>query len=120
MATNNLLNLIALAAQGGRQVAVPFVKDSHFRSVPTSHRHNQTHNTLALYYNVSALNETLHLHGYGTLITWEGFQDVCKGKVDVLVCFYYTKLTRSTTNLSTSCAPCKLNNENVLLGIKIG
>ena len=120
MATNNFLNLTALAAQGGRQVVVPFVKDSHFRGVPTSQRRNQTHNTLALYYNVSALNETLHLHGYGTLITWEGFQDVCKGKVDVLVCFYYTKLTSSTTNLSTSCAPCKLNNKNVLLGIKIG
>ena len=120
MATNNFLNLTALAAQGGRQVVVPFVKDSHFRGVPTSHRGTQTHNTLALYYNVSALNETLHLHGYGTLITWEGFQDVCKGKVDVLVCFYYTKLTSSTTNLSMSCAPCKLNNKNVLLGIKIG
>ena len=33
MATNNFLNLTALAGQGGRQVVVPFVKDSHFRGV---------------------------------------------------------------------------------------
>lgn len=59
MATNNFLNLTALAGQGGRQVVVPFVKDSHFRGVPTSHRRNQTHNTLALYYNLSALNENM-------------------------------------------------------------
>ena len=65
MATNNFLNLTALAAQGGRQVVVPFVKDSHFRGVPTSHRRNQTHNTLALYYNVSALNETLQILTFG-------------------------------------------------------
>ena len=77
MATNNFLHLTALAVQEGRQVVVPFVKDSRFRGVPTLHRHHL--NTLGLYYNVTALNESLRLHGHGTLINWEGFQDVCKG-----------------------------------------
>ena len=71
MATNNFLHLTALAVQEGRQVVVPFVKDSRFRGVPTLHRHRL--NTLGLYYNVTALNESLRLHGHGTLINWEGF-----------------------------------------------
>ena len=112
MATNNFLHLTALAVQEGRQVVVPFVKDSRFRGVPTLHRHHL--NTLGLYYNVTALNESLCLHGHGTLINWEGFQDVCKGKLDVLIYFYYSKLTSSTN------APCNVNHKNVVLGIKIG
>ena len=35
MATNKFLHLTALAVQGGRQVVVPFVKDSQFLGVPT-------------------------------------------------------------------------------------
>jgi len=117
MATNNLLQLTALAVQGGRQVVVPFVKDSRFHGVPTS----QGHHTLGLYYNIVALNESLRLHGHGTLINWDGFQDVCKGKLDVLVYFHYTNLTNSTTNnLATSYTPCKLDQKHVFLGIKIG
>ena len=113
MATNNFLHLTALAVQEGRQVVVPFVKDSWFRGAPTLHRHHL--NTLGLYYNVTALNESLRLHGHGTLINWEGFQDACKGKLDVLIYFYYSKLT------SSKHAPCNhLNDENVFLGIKIG
>ena len=120
MATNNLLHLSALAAQGGRQVVVPFVKDSQFRGAPQSQRKQRNHK-LGLYYDVTALNESLRLHGYGTLIDWEGFQDVCKGKLDVLVYFHYTNLTNSTSNnLSTSNVPCKLNQKHVFLGIKIG
>ena len=115
MATNNLLHLTALAVQGGRQVVVPFVKNSQFIGVPTWQRH-QLYNTLGLYYNVTALNESLRSHGYGTLINWEGFQDVCKGKLDVLIYFYYPKRTSS----GSTYAPCKLNHENVLFGIKIG
>ena len=73
MATNKFLHLTALAVQGGRQVVVPFVKDSQFRGVPTLHR-RQLYNTLSgLYYDVTALNESLRLHGHGTLINWEGF-----------------------------------------------
>ena len=113
MATNNFLHLTALAVQGGRQVVVPFVKDSQFIGVPTWQRH-QLYNTLELYYNVTALNESLRSHGYGTLISWEGFQDICKGKLDVLIYFYYPNLTSSTY------PPCKLNHKNVLFGIKIG
>ena len=117
MATNNLLQLTALAVQGGRQVVAPFVKDSLFHGVPTS----LGHHTLGLYYNVTALNELLRLHGHGTLINWDGFQDVCKGKLDVLVYFHYKNLTNSTSNnLSTSYDPCKLNQKHVFLGIKIG
>ena len=73
MATNKFLHLTALAVQGGRQVVAPFVKDSQFLGVPTLHR-RQLYNTLSgLYYNVTALNESLRLHGHGTLINWEGF-----------------------------------------------
>ena len=73
MVTNKFLHLTALAVQGGRQVVVPFVKDSQFLGVPTLHR-RQLYNTLSgLYYNVTALNESLRLHGHGTLINWEGF-----------------------------------------------
>ena len=71
MTTINFLHLTALAVQEGQQVVVPFVKDSRFRGVPTLHRHHL--NTLGLYYNVTALNESLRLHGHGTLINWEGF-----------------------------------------------
>ena len=113
MATNNLLHLSALAAPGGRQVVVPFVKDSQFRGVPQSQKKQPNHK-LGLYYDVTALNESLRLHGHGTLINWEGFQDVCKGKLDVLIYFYYSKLTSSTN------APCNVNHKNVVLGIKIG
>ena len=75
MATNKFLHLTALAVQGGRQVVVPFVKDSQFLGVPTLHRsRRQLYNTLSgLYYNVTALNESLRLHGHGTLINWGGF-----------------------------------------------
>jgi len=91
MATNNFLGLTALAAYGGRQVVLPFVKDSRFYGAPTE----KGFETLALYYNVSALNRTLRSHGHGTLISWKGFQDVCQGKLDVLVHFDYTDLNKS-------------------------
>ena len=52
MATNNFLDLTALAAYGERQVVLPFVKNSFFFGEPTK----EGFETLALYYNVSALN----------------------------------------------------------------
>ncbi|XP_078380892.1 uncharacterized protein LOC144663727 [Oculina patagonica] len=86
LATNNFLDLTALAAYGGRHVVVPFVRDSSFYGSPTE----QGSETLALYYNVTALNQTLRSRGHGTLISWKEFQDVCQGKLDVLVHFDYT------------------------------
>ena len=91
MATNNFLDLTALAAYAGRQVVVPFVKDSRFYGAPRE----TGFETLALYYNVSALNRTLRSRGHGTLISWKEFQDVCQGKLDLLVHFEYTKLRKS-------------------------
>ena len=79
MATNNLLQLLGFAAYGGRQVVVPFVSDSFFHGTV---RKNQT---LELYYNMTALNDTLLSHGHGTFISWKEFQNVCKGRLDVLV-----------------------------------
>ena len=73
MATNKFLHLTALAVQGGRQVVVPFVKDSQFLGVPTLHRRQLYNKLSGLYYNGTALNESLRLHGHGTLINWEGF-----------------------------------------------
>ena len=117
MATNNLLQLAAFAAYGGRQVVIPFARDSHFYGTPPS----EGSKTLALYYNVSALNYTLHSHGHGTLISWQGFQDVCKGRLDVLVYFDYTDLkTTATYSHATPFAPCKDRHKNIIKGIEIG
>ena len=116
MATNNLLHLTALATHGGRQVVVPFVKDSQFRGVATTKRYQ----TLGLYYNVTALNETLRSHGHGTLISWKDFQDFCKGSLDVLVYFEYSDLKNTTTySLATPYVPCKLRRKNTFHGIRI-
>ena len=90
-ATNNFLGLTALAAYSGRQVVVPFVKDSFFLGTST----RKGFETLELYYNVSALNHTLRSRGYGTLISWKEFQDVCQGKLDMLVHFDYTNLNKT-------------------------
>ena len=45
--------------------------------------------TLALYYNLSALNNTLPSHGYSTLVSWETFHCVCQDKLDLLIRFSY-------------------------------
>ena len=47
--------------------------------------------TLALYYNLSAFNNTLRSHGYSTLVSWETFQSVCQDKLDLLIRFSYGK-----------------------------
>ena len=97
MATNNVLDLTALAVYAGRQVVVPFVKDSRFYGAPRK----KGFETLALYYNVSALNRTLRSRGHGTLISWKEFQDVCQGKLDLLVHFEYTKLSKVKNMIET-------------------
>ena len=111
MATNNFLHLTALAAFGGRQVVLPFVKDSRFYGAPTE----KGFETLALYYNVPALNRTLRSRGHGTLISWKEFQEVCQGKLDVLVQFDYTKLTESKEYNRTTRPffPCKTRRKNI-------
>ena len=92
MATNSFLDLTALAAYGGRQVVVPFVEDSSLFGSPTRKRFE----TLALYYNITALNHFLRSRALGTLISWKEFLDVCQGKLDVLVQFVYTKHSPAT------------------------
>ncbi|XP_020627717.1 uncharacterized protein LOC110064953 [Orbicella faveolata] len=116
MATNSFLDLTALAAYGGRQVVLPFVKDSRFYGVPKK----KGFQTLALYYNVSALNHTLRSSGHGTLISWKEFQDVCQGKLDVLVHFDYTNLTKSQKYNRTTRAffPCNTRHGNTFWGLK--
>ena len=103
-ATSNLVDLTALAAYGGRQVVVPFVRNSKFHGAPTE----QEFETLELYYNVSALNRTLRSRGHGTLISWEEFQDVCQGKLDVLVHLDFHRLSQTKTYNATTRAffPC--------------
>ena len=91
MATNSFLDLTALAVYGGRQVVLPFVKNSYLRGAPAE----KGSETLALYYNVSALNRTLRSRGLGTLISWKEFQDVRQRELDVLVHFEYSKETKS-------------------------
>ena len=84
--TNNLIALTALASYSGHQVVVPFVNDSKFFGYKMSSDDTQT---LALYYNLSAFNNTLRSHGYSTLVSWETFQSVCRDKLDLLVQFSY-------------------------------
>ena len=112
-ATNNFLDLTAVAAYGGRQVVVPFVKNSRLYGFAK----NKPLETLELYYNVSALNRTLRSRGHGTLISWEEFQDVCQGKLDVLVHLDFHRLSQTKTYNSTTRAyfPC---NDSRLFGSK--
>ncbi|KAL9959403.1 hypothetical protein ACROYT_G032725 [Oculina patagonica] len=111
MATNNFLDLTALAAYGGRQVVVPLVNDSKFHGSPTE----KGSETLALYYNVTALNRTLRSRGHGTLISWKEFQEVCQGKLDVLVHFDYAKLKKTTrkSQATRPFFPCNANQWNI-------
>ena len=118
-ATNNFLDLTALAAYGGRQVVVPFVKDSRFHGLART----KEFKTLALYYNVTALNRTLRSRGHGTLMSWKEFQDVCQGKLDVLVHFDYKKVKKTTTYSQATMEgviPCKNTPKNTLRDFKIG
>ena len=117
MATNSFLGLTALTAYGGRQVVVPFVKNSRFLGAPTQTGFAET---LALYYNVSALNRTLRSRGHGTLISWNEFQDVCSGKLDILVHLDYTDLTKSKKYNRTTQAffPCNARQGNILENLK--
>ena len=85
-ATKNLIALTALASYSGHQVVVPFVIDSQFFGDKMSSDDTQT---LALYYNLSAFNNTLRSHGYSTLVSWETFQSVCQHKLDLLIRFSY-------------------------------
>ena len=87
-ATNNLIALTALASYSGHQVVVPFVNNSKFFGYKVSSDDTQT---LALYYNLSAFNNTLRSHGYSTLVSWETFQSVCRDKLDLLIRFSYGK-----------------------------
>ena len=112
-ATNNFLDLTALAAYGGRVAVVPFVKDSFFYGLPKAEKEFET---LELYYNVSALNHTLRSRGHGTLISWKEFQDVCQGKLDVVVQFDYTKL-RKYHQAARPFFPC--HNATISAGIKV-
>ena len=116
MATNNLLQLTALAAFGGRQVVVPFVSDSFFYGTAT----DKINRTLALYYNITALNNTLRSHGHATMISWKEFQSICKGRLDVLVHLDYTALSKTTTySAARPFVPGK-SGEKMIQGIKIG
>ena len=55
-----------------------------------------------------ALNHTLRSRGHGTLISWEEFQDVCQGKLDVLVHLDFHRLSQTETYNATTRAffPC--------------
>jgi len=117
-ATNNFLDLTAVAAYGGRQVVVPFVKNSRLYGFAT----NKGFETLEMYYNVSALNRTLRFRGHGTLISWKEFQDVCQGKLDVVVRFDYTKLRKAIKYNQTTQPffPCNTSHtDTISVGIKV-
>ena len=121
-ATNNFLDLTALAAYGGRQVVVPFVKDSKLHGLSTKDPITKKGlETLALYYNVTALNRTLRSRGHGTLISWKEFQDVCQGKLDVLVHLDYRnpRKTRTHSQASRPFFPCNASQLKISTDIKV-
>ena len=64
---------------------------------------------------MSALNRTLRSRGHGTIISWKEFQDVCQGKLDVLVHFDYTNLNKTTKyNQGTRAfSPCQDHRRNI-------
>ena len=108
MATGSLIALNALAVHGGRHVVVPFVHNSKFETL-----NDQEHlksPTLDLYFNLTAMNNKLRSHGYNDLASFETFQDVCQGKLDLLMYFIYGKETtriKEARNLSSlSVFPC--------------
>ena len=115
-ATKNFLDLTALAAYGKRQVVLPFVKNSRLYGVPA----NEGFETLALYYNVSALNRTLRSRGHGTLISWKEFQNICQGKLDILVHFEYKNVTKNKEYNGTTREyfPCKVSQTTTLRDLK--
>ena len=115
-ATNNFLDLTALLAYGGRQVVLPFVKDSRLYGAPTK----KGLESLSLYYNVSALNRTLRSRGHGTLISWEEFQDVCQGKLDILVHFDYKNLNeiKKYNRTTREFFPCDARRRNTFGDLK--
>lgn len=71
-ATNSLLKLTALAAYTGRQVVIPFVKDSKFYG--TGRILNQT---LSAYFNLDELNRKLQFSGHAKLVGWDRFRHSC-------------------------------------------
>ena len=108
MATGSLIALTALAVHGGRQVVVPFVHNSKFETL-----NDQEHlksPTLDLYFNLTAMNNKLRSHGYNDLASFETFQDVCQGKLDLLMYFIYgketTRIKEARKLSSLSVFPC--------------
>ena len=108
MATGSLIALNALAVHGGRHVVVPFVHNSKFETL-----NDQEHlksPTLDLYFNLTAMNNKLRSHGYNDLASFETFQDVCQGKLDLLMYFIYgketTRIKEARKLSSLSVFPC--------------
>lgn len=117
MASNNLLDLTALSAYGERQVVLPLVRNSRFYGEPSK----KVFETLALYYNVSALYHTLRLRGHGTLISWREYQELCQGKLDTLVDFDHQHLTGSKTfnRSKREFSPCEVPKSNPFGDLKV-
>ena len=82
-ATNSLLKLTALAAYTGREVVIPFVKDSKFYGT------GRINHTLSSYFNLHELNRRLHFSGHAKLVGWDRFRHSCQHRLDVLVSFDY-------------------------------
>ena len=108
MATTNLLALAALAVHSGRQVVVPFAHNSKFKALKDQEHVRSP--TLDLYFNLTAMNNKLRSHGYNDLASFETFQDVCRGKLDLLISFIYgketTRIKEARKLSSLSVFPC--------------
>ena len=101
-ATNSLLKLTALAAYTGREVVIPFVKDSKFYG--TGRIPNQS---LSAYFNLDELNRKLQFRGHAKLVGWDRFRHSCQDRLDVLVSFDYYFQNVGSLNDNTTVYPCK-------------
>ena len=108
MATGSLIALTALAVHSGRHVVEPFVHNSKFETLNDQEHFKSP--TLDLYFNLTAMNNKLRTHVYNDLASFETFQDVCQGKLDLLIYFIYGKETtriKEARNISSlSVFPC--------------
>lgn len=82
-ATENCLELAALARYGNRSVTVPFVKYSKFYRDGT--RIDQNVGTLSRYFDLNTLNQNLDSYDYELLKIWRHFKQSCNQSLDVLL-----------------------------------
>ncbi|XP_028401711.1 uncharacterized protein LOC114524743 [Dendronephthya gigantea] len=96
--TENLIQLAAVAKRWGRNVVLPYVKNSRFFLGPEFHTY-----PLDIYFNVTSINILLHANGYSPLVRLKTFNQKCNyakfGIKTTLIHFLYDDIHRGNTKL---------------------